>query len=267
MKPLIVMLFLVPMFCFDVTAGAQNRSTDEQARKLATTVVAMATNIPGSQLNTKRREDLEADLFGFQTKIVGHIQKAAHFYSVVEGGYQFTPNEVTYSPPANQWLVAVSATGDRTYGLEGFAKGEESFNELVTDASGKIRIVAEAEIFTRFYLTAVYGNADSVVYEELRLRHKAEEHFVGYSDSQEPIARMEKRFRTWWTAFKAEGPARLAPDTKIEPGEQYRVTVNVLEMTVGRPPVLWRWSIEVHGNGATKLLAKQPIFPARGKSR
>lgn len=264
-RTMILALLLASAFSVVVTARAQSGPTDEQARKLAVDAVAKVTSTPGGQLSTRRREDLEDALFSFQTKIAGHIHKAAHFYNVVDGGYQITASEVTYSKPAHQWLVAVSTADDATYGLEGFENGEAAFDKLISDAEVQIRDTTQAENFTRFYLSAVHGNADNVVYDELRLQHKIEEHFVGYANSQEPTARKEQRFRTWWTEFKAKTPGSLAPTTKAEAENQYRVTLNVLGMTVGRSPELSKWSIEVQGNGTTRLLAKQPLFPVPPK--
>lgn len=266
MKPTaMLVLLLASAFSFMVTAHAQSAPTDEQARKLAAEAVAKVTSIPAGQLNTKRREDLEDALFSFQIKVGGHLHKAAYFYTVVDGGYHITPNEVTYSTPTHQWLVAVSNSNDATYGLDGFENGETAFDKLISDAGVQVRDATQAENFTRFYLGAVYGNADNVVYDELRLRHKIEEHFVGYADLQEPTSKKEQRFKTWWTAFKAKSLGRLAPTAKAETGSQYRVTVNVLGMTVGRSPELSQWSLQVQSNGTTRVLGKQLLFPVPSK--
>ncbi len=211
------------------------------------------------------RVSLEDALFSFQRKIARRIHKAAWFYDVVNGGYLITPNEATYSTPTQRWLVAVSTDDGTTSGLEGFSDGEEAFDKLISKAGVEIHNATQAQNFTRFYLSAVYGNTDNVVYEELRLRHKVEEHFVGYADSQEPPAKKEQRFKTWWTAFKAKSTGRLAPIAKAEGENQYRVLLNIVEMTVGRPPELSQWSVQVRSDGTARLLAKQPVFPASSK--
>lgn len=264
-RPTISVLLLAPVFSLAIAAHAQTELTDEQARKLAADAVAKATSTPGNQLNTKRREDLEDALFSFQRKIAGRIHKIAWFYDVVNGGYQITPNEATYSTPTRRWLVAVCTDDGTTSGLEGFGDGEAAFDRLISKAGVEIHNATQAQNFTRFYLSAVYGNADNVVYEELRLRHKVEEHFVGYADSQEPSVKKEQRFRTWWTAFKAKSTGQLAPTTKAEGGNQYRVLLNILDMTVGRPPELSQWSVQVRSDGTARLLAKRPVFPASSK--
>ena len=264
-----LVLLLASAFSAALLAHAQTALTDEQARKLAANTVAKVTNTPADQLNTKRREDLEDVLFSFQRKIAGRIHKAAYFYDVVNGGYQITANEATYSTPTQRWLVAISADDGTTFGLEGFSDGEAAFDELISKAGVEIHDTTQAQNYTRFYLSAVYGNADNVVYDELRLRHKVQEHFVGYADSQEPPAKKEQRFRTWWTAFKAKGSGPLAPTAKAEGKNRYRVLLNILSMTVGRPPELWQWSVQVQSDGTTRLLMKQLAFPPsskRGKS-
>jgi len=266
MKRLAMLLLpLAAAFSVAVAAHAQTVLTDEQARKVAADTVAKATSNPANQLNTKRREDLEDALFSFQRKIVGHIHKAAYFYDVVNGGYQITANEATYSTPRQRWLVAVSTDDGTASGLEGFSNGEAAFDKLISKAGVEIHDATQAQNFTGFYLSAVYGNADNVIYEELRLRHKVEEHFVGYTDSQEPSAKKEQRFRTWWSAFKAKSTGRLAPTAKAEGENQYRVLLNILGMTVGRPPKLSQWSVQVRSDGTTRLLTKQPVFPASSK--
>jgi len=242
-------------------AHAQQALTDEQARRHAADTVAKANSSSANELNTRRREDLEDALFSFQRKIAGHIHKAAYFYDVVNGGYQITVNEVTYSTPTERWLVAVSTEDGQTFGLEGFTEGVAAFNRLMSKADVEIRNASQAQAFTSFYLGGVYGDADNVLYDDLRLRHKVEEHFAGYSDSQEPLAKKEQRYRSWWTRFKARQAGRLAPNAKPEGEDAYLVTLNVLSMTVGRPPEVSQWSVRVQSNGDTQLLGKRAVFP------
>ena len=125
-----------------------------------------------------------------------------------------------------------------------------------------MRNVAEAENFAKFYLKVVYGDAGNIVYDELRLRHHVEEHFLGYADSQESVEKKEKRFRNWWSDFKARKVGSLQPETKSEPGSRYEVVMKILEMTVGLKPELWQWSLQIRSDGMTQLLSKELVVPA-----
>ncbi len=266
MKRTIMIVLLASVFSGGL--AAQNTPSDEQARALATEAVSKTMGVSKSKLNTKRLEDLEDDLFYFQEKILGRIRKGAYFYRVENGGWQVTPNDVTYTAPSSQaWYVAVSTTDGETFGLFGFKDGDAAFQRLMTKVPVEIKDAVEANIFSKFYLKTVYGNAGNVVYDELRLRHNVEEHFVGYADSQEPVTKKELRFRQWWNGFKATkmtGP--LAPMAKAEGNNRFRVEVKILQMTVGRPPELWGWSLEIQKDGAARLADKRPIFPTSPRS-
>jgi hypothetical protein len=258
----ILLIALASLFSLFTAANAQSAAvTDEQARKLATDAVAKATMIAANELTTKRREDLEDALFSFQRKIVGYIRKGALFYDVVNGGYQITPDEVTYRKPTQRWLVAVSTEDGATFGLEGFTDGDAAFGRLMSKAAIEVQNDSQAEAFTTFYLSAVYGSAENVVYDELRLRQKVEEHFVGYADSQEPLARKEQRYRTWWSGFKARKAGPLAPSAQAEENGRYRVLVRILGMTIGEPPELSEWSVHVQSNGSCEVRSKNSIYP------
>ncbi len=256
-----LVLLLASVFSVVATVHAQNALTDEQARTLAMDTVAKATSTPTNQLNTKRREDLEDSLFSFQRKIIGHIRRSTNFYDVVNGGFQITADEATFSTPTQRWLVAVSTDNGATFGLEGFNDAETAFNRLISKSGFDIRNATQAENFTKFYLSAVYGNADNVVYDELRLRHRVEEHFVGYADSQEPLARKEHRYRIWWAGLAARNAGQLPPSTKYDGDNRYLVSLNILSMTVGRPPELLQWLVHVQGDGTCTVLSKKAIYP------
>lgn len=241
--------------------------SDERARALAVEAVAKATGISPSELNTRRLENLEDDLFLSQMKIAGRIRKGAYFYEVENGGYLITPDDVTYRPHSWQrWYVAVSTTDGETFGLFRFEDANEGFRLLVTKIPVEIKDAVEARIFARFYLEAVYQRRASIVYDELRLKHNVEEHFLGYYDSRESVAKKEQRFRRWWNGFKATrvaGP--LEPTVKAVGNDRYVVMMRILEMTVGRPPELWEWSVEIRRDGVSRLLGKHPLFPASVK--
>lgn len=259
-----IVLGLALMTCL---AYAEADPSDERARALAIDAVANATGIPKAELNTKRFEDLEDDLFFSQRKIRGQIKKGAYFYRVENGGNLITPDEVTYRPhSAQSWYVAVSTTNSETFGLYGFEDANEGFHRLVTKIPVDINDVVDAKIFAKFYVEAVYQTRANIVYDEVWLRHQAEDHFVGYADSQEPRGKKEARFRQWWSRFEAKKVGPLEPSAKAEGNDRYRVVIKVLEMTVGRPPELWEWSLEIQKNGAAALADKRPLFPPAVKS-
>jgi hypothetical protein len=247
-------------------AYAEAAPSDEQARALAIEIVAKANGISKTELTTKRMEGLEDNLFFSQEKILGRIRKGAYFYKVENGGWQITPNDVTYRAPSRSWYVAVSTTAGETFGLFGFKDANDAFSRLVGKIPVELKDAVEASIFAKFYVEAVYQARANVVYDELWLRHQAEDHFVGYADSQEPRAKKEARFRKWWSGFEAKKVGPLEPSAKAEGNDRYRVVMKVLEMTVGRPPELWEWSFEIQKNGAAGLASKRPVFPTSPRS-
>jgi hypothetical protein len=257
-------LMLVLASAFSVTAvSAQVAPTDEQARERAAETVANATKIATKSLNTKRREDLEDALFSFQRKILGKIRRRAYFYDVVDGGYWVTRNEATYSTPSRRWLVAVSTDDGTAFGLEGFTDPEATFNKLMLNVGVDLNNASQAETFARFYLGAVFGNQKNIIFDEIRLRHEVEEHFVGYSNTQEPVAHKEQRYRAWWAAFKSTSVGKLEPCAQAEGNEHYRVTLKILNLTVGHAPELTQWSVKVGIDGTARLLDKHPVFPTK----
>lgn len=259
---------LLVSFVWPMITRGETPPNDEQARAIAIDVVANATGISRVELNTRRLEDLEDDLFFSQRKIRGQIKKGAYFYRVENGGYQITPDEVTFRPrSARSWYIAVSTTDGEAFGLYGFKDANDGFQTLIARIPVEILNSSQAEIFAKFYLEAVYQTRASIVYDELRLKHNVEEHFLGYYDSQEPVAKKEQRFRRWWNGFKATrvaGP--LEPTAKGAGDGRYLVEMKILEMTIGRPPELWGWSIEIYSNGTSHLLRKQPLFPTTAES-
>jgi hypothetical protein len=259
--------FLVASMLFANLGRAETAPNDEQARALAIEAVARATGTSKPDLNTKRLEDMEDDLFSAQIKVRGKIKKGAYFFRVENGGYQITPDEVTYRPhSAQSWYVAISTVDGEAFGLYGFKDSEAAFQRLISRIPVEVRNTSQAQTFGKFYLEAVYETRASIVYDELRLKHNVEEHFVGYADSQEPIAKKEARFRQWWNGFEAKKVGPLEPSAKAEGNDRYRLVMRVLEMTVGRPPDLWEWTFEIRGDGATKLASKRLIFPTSPRS-
>jgi len=248
-------------------ACAETAPNDEQARALAIEAVVKATTYPRSELNTKRVEELEDDLFYTQVKIRGRIHKGASFYRVDNGGYQITPDEATYRPhSAQSWYVAVATDDGETFGLYGFKDADAGFQKLISKIRVEVMNASQAQAFAKFYLEAVYQARASVVYDELRLKHNVEEHFVGYADSQEPVTKKEARFRQWWSGFVAKKIGPLEPTVKTRDDDGYQVLVRMLEMTIGRPPELWEWTLEIQKNGAARLASKRPVFPASTRS-
>ncbi len=241
--------------------------SDERARALAVETVAKATGISKAELNTKRLEDLEDELFSAQIKVQGQIKRGAYFYRVENGGYQITADRVTYRPPSVQsWYVAVSTTDGETFGLYGFEAADVGFHGLVSRIPIDILNPSQAQTFASFYLEVVFQKRATVIYDELRLRHEVEKHFVGYAGSNEPITRKEQRFREWWNSFRAKGVGSLEPSTKADDHGRFRVESRILEMTVGRSPELWEWSLEVQEDGVCRVLGKRQLFPRATRS-
>ena len=258
-----IVLGLVLLTCL---AYAEAAPSDEQARALAMETVAKASGISKTDLTTKRMEGLEDNLFFSQEKILGRIRKGAYFYKVEDGGWQITPNEAMHRDPSRSWYVAVSTTDGETFGLFGFKDANDAFNRLVKKIPVEVKDAVEANIFAKFYVEAVYQTRANVVYDELWLRHQAEDHFVGYADTQEPRAKKEGRFRQWWSGFEAKKVGPLEPTAKADSNDRYRVVMKVLEMTVGRSPELWEWSFEIQRDGAVGLADKRALFPPAVKS-
>jgi hypothetical protein len=264
-----LLLFLMSVFYFVTPALAQNSGpNDEQARALAIDCVTKVTNISKPELNTKRLEDLEDVFFSFQIKISGRIRKGAYFYKVEEEGWHIiTPSDVTYTSGSSQvWYVGISMSDGEPFQLLGFKNADAGFQRLVSRIPVQVKDVSEAAVFANFYLGTVYGNADRVVYDELRLKHNVEEYFIGYSGSQESTAKNEKRFRDWWHGFDSRKIGPMQPSTHTEDADGYQVSMLILEKTVGLPPELWKWSVEIQKDGTSHVVSKSLVFPTNLKS-
>jgi len=243
---------------------AQVTQTDEHARFLAMGAVEKASGIQIDGLNTKRREDIEETLFRFQEKVIGHFEKKVYVYEVTTGGYHISHNELEYSSSTRAWLVAVSNDG-MTFGLSGFADAGSAFNSLASKIGVNIGNSTQAELFARLYLNVVLDDAGNIVYDDLRLKHQVEEHFVGYADSEEPLAEKEARYQAWWRRFERLNLRQIAPATNCNESSVCTAVFNVLSMTIGRPPELWRYSVEVKANGMTRLMEHRQVFPLGSK--
>jgi len=266
-----ITLFLVVVLAsaFSVSLSrAQTAPSDEEARVLAIETVAKATGISKAELTTKRMEGLEDNLFFSQVKIAGRIKKGVYFYKVENGGWQITPDEAIYRGSGSQiWYVAISTMDGEAFGLFGFKDADTAFQQLVAKIPVDVKDAIEAKIFAKFYLEVVYQTRANIVYDELWLKNQAEDHFVGYADSQEPIEKKEQRFRRWWSGFRATKiRSPLAPTARPEGNNRYRVTMKIMQMTVGLPPELWEWSVEIRKDGASCVLDKRIVFPANLKA-
>ncbi len=237
--------------------------SDEQVRAAAEDKVSKAMEIPRSALTTRRREDLDDSLFSFQRKIAGHIHRGGFFVEVVDGGYQVTPAEATFTPPTRKWLVAVSPDG-KPYGLYGFPDALAAFNELVSSVGVDVRNESQAESFGRFCLAAVEASDSSILYDKLRLRHKAEEQFLGYMDSHTPTSVKEQQFLKWWRGFAALNVRNIAPQV-VKTDSSYTVRFNLLQLTTGRTPSIAAWVIGISAGGTCKVQSRQTVYPIEGK--
>src|SRR5438105_4359691 len=135
MKRTTLIVLLISLFVSH--AGGQNAPNDEQARALAVDAVATIAGVAKTDLNTKRLEELEDDLFSFQTKIFGQIRKGAYFYRVGEGGWHITsPKEVSHVSGSSQvWYVAISTVNGEAFGLLGFKDADANFRRLMSSTS------------------------------------------------------------------------------------------------------------------------------------
>ena len=152
-----------------------------------------------------------------------------------------------------------------TFGLSGFADAGSAFNSLASKIGVNIGNSTQAELFARLYLNVVLDDAGNIVYDDLRLKHQVEEHFVGYADSEEPLAEKEARYQAWWRRFERLNLRQIAPATNCNESSVCTAVFNVLSMTIGRPPELWRYSVEVKANGMTRLMEHRQVFPLGSK--
>jgi hypothetical protein len=251
------------------TILAQGQVTDEQAKLVAEAAVRAAAGDPSSKLlRAHRREDLEDDLFRFQTQIEGRIQKAAYFYEVSGNGYfVISPTEaliVTSSNGRQFQLVAVSVSTGQAYLLWRSENATSEFNRLIKDSGVRINTPHDAKMFASFNFTLVADPlGDRVVFSSLQLRHMVEDYFSSnYSESK-----AERLSHKWWSRFISH-KSHFQYDTQVsEDPMGYETTIASISGSPERVPRLDELTLRIRPDGSCEVKSTHTVFPDDSRSR
>jgi hypothetical protein len=95
---------------------SQGQISEQQAKAIAEVATRTAAKYSESHLlRAHRREDIEDNLFRFQRKPKGQIEKAAYFYELSdEGYYVLSPSEAVYVDAADGHVVRLIAISTRS---------------------------------------------------------------------------------------------------------------------------------------------------------
>jgi hypothetical protein len=255
--------------CFSIllllfaTGVAHGQVTEEQARKAAERAVQASAGYPSSKpLRVRRREDLEDDLFGFQIKVIGKIQKAAYFYEITPDGYfVISPTEALHvnSSHGRQFqLVAVSSRTGHAYLLWQSENAAAEFNKLIKDADVRVGRAVDAKLFTTFYFTLVADPlADSLIFSSWQLKLKVESYF--FSDYEE--ARADRLFHKWWAGFMSAKLHFEFDPPASENALGYETKVAAISGSTERIPRLNEWTIQILFDGSCEVKKNRTMFP------
>lgn len=256
-------LSLAILLLFGILPVCQAQVSDQRAQVIAKDATRAGANYPESKLlRAHRREDLEDDLFRFQIKPQGRIEKAAYFFEISgEGYFVLSPNEAVYIDSADGHLVrlvAVSAKTGQAYLLSGFKNSASEFNRLIEEAEVTITSAKDAEMFTRFYYTIVADPANArLISSSLQLKHKIEDYFF----SNYPEDKAERLYLEWWSGFSANKPSFSFNALTAKSSLGYETTMIVINSSTKRTPLLDLWTFQISLNGICQIKSVRTVYP------
>jgi hypothetical protein len=241
----------------------QGQVDEQRAKEIAETATRVASSYPAAKLlRAHRREDLEDDLFRFQTKFPGRIAKAAYFFVISgEGYFVLSPSEVVYVDSEDGHvvhLVAVSTKSGEAYLLSGFKNASTEFNRLVRDSSLRISSKEDAEIYSVFCFTAINDPSSfRLISDRRQLKHKIEDYF--YSNYGEKKARAF--YDRWWAGFSSgQFMVRFgALAKKSAPG--YEAFVTTIDGSAKKIPQLLVWALQISTDGTCETKVSRTLYP------
>jgi hypothetical protein len=244
---------------------------DVAARKAAVaTVKSRQTGIGADCPKTRRKEQMEEDLFSLRSAMIldGKLNEDFFVYEVVEVGcYQVEGSSLvihTIDHPGTFGYVAVNKLTGATYRLWSDPDANKDFNRLIADLGVKVGeengAISLAVLYRQMVAGPYEGNA---VYDNFQLKQLAEQSFYkAFRD-----ANWSKRFNEWWGRFQAvktllfDEVARKVPEGWVVTGksfEGFRLTIPRTEVS-GRPAVV-QWSIRVSPSGQALEMPSRVAF-------
>lgn len=249
------------LFCFPPICSAQ--VDDSRAKVIAETETRLKAGYSQSKLlRARRREDLEDELFGFQVKLSGTIEKAAYFFEVSGNGYfVVSPNEAVYVDSADGKsvkLMAVSVKTGEAYPLFGFENSVLAFNKLAKDSKIKITMNRDAEAYARFcYLVTADPTADRLILGRRQLKHRVEDYFFS-NYTREKAGGL---FQKWWANFPSNESKLQVGSSSSEQTMGYESTLTALSGN-RKTPMLDLWTFQVSSDGFCRLKSIRTLYPA-----
>lgn len=213
---------------------------------------------PNAFLRATRREDWEDEVFGVQTKLVGQIRKAAMLFEVQDTGYEIiSDSEVLYhstTDSKNRWIVGISVKTGDVYGLLGFDRANEAFNELVGPARIRIGSSEEARAWGYAFVQMVFGPTQGRPLGRRRdLQRFLEDAFDSGTASK-------------WRPASLDGWLNRLKTVPIEPtvrsvSEDFELALTFMISAADGPEAI-RIALRIKPNGQIQTLLPIKVYPA-----
>jgi len=223
--------------------------------------VRVALRLPESHsLDTLRREDLEKQFLAFRHPFPPPVPATPYFYEVTEEGEAEKDEKTIIHVSFHGGLgyyTAISPKTGTVYRLRGFEESVSQFNRMADDFPVGIGTEAGSLNYALFFLKAVRGFDENVIYDELDVKHTVERHF---HDNFSSRAEQTKQFEKWWRHFsKAVDTLALSPEARVEK-DHYVVVLREIELKEWTGPLMKEWTLAVSKNGHIRVLSVRTIF-------
>ena len=260
-------MFTRRVFCFGMFAlqvFGEPVQDEIQAKNRALSFSRALLDLPQDKfLRATRREDWEDEVFGVQVKIVGQIRKAVMLFEISDTGYEIiSDREVLYHSTThgkNNWIVGIDVSTEESYGLFGFDKANENFNELVGKARIRIHSSEEARAWGYAFVQLVLGPSRGRPLGRRRdLQRFIEDAFDSGHTSK-------------WRAGSADEWLGRLKGIQVEPtvesiAEDFELSLTFLTSPSDGPNAQ-RLTLRIKPNGQILILASAQMYPPRAAIR
>jgi hypothetical protein len=221
-------------------------------------------------LKTRRKEQLEEDLFGVRREMVldGRLNESFFVYEVVDVGcFQVEDSLLVVDSidhPGTFGYVAVNKITGMTYRLWSDQDASKDFNRLLGDLGVAVDEENGAKALAHLYRLMVTGPYEgNVVYDSFQVKQLAEQSFYrAFRDEN-----WSKRFNAWFSRFKAshtvifDEVARKVPEGWVVTGKSFvGFQLTIPRTKVSGQPTVAEWSIRISPSGQVLENPSRVVF-------
>lgn len=254
-----IALLIILSSCISPCSAQTKCLSDEAARKLALDVVRHDWSVAPELVDLRRYELFELELASMKHDLTCNGSPNVFVYEVHWGQYRITKNDVrrTGEPDRIKGFIAVARRSKHHFSMYDSTNGAKSFNELVTELKLRLDATSVRRFASMFMRMAM---EQSVVTSTLKLRLLAQEHFLGYMNSSASEEQRLRMFQDWWDGAKNRLPLQLTSDV-VSTDEGYRTQFFTLKLTIGRAPVVEKWTVGITENGSCLIKDVAEVYP------